>query len=412
MKNKKYSSVVTGYGYDGEGVCKVEGKVTFLPFVIEGENVEFYIEKETSSFCKGKLSKIISESPLREVPPCPYFGICGGCVYQHTNYQNELEIKKNLLAGHLKKANFQEKIEVFPSTQRYGYRNKIRLFVKNEKIGLKIRGSDKVIDVEKCLLVSDRMNDAISKIRTFITGQNLFDVFEEIVIREENSSLLVNFYKTTNITVNYQGLFLLLGKKTGIFETFNQFTRHVLGLEYLQTTEHGLACEFSPTSFHQVNGFVMPLLYEKVLDLVKGANVLNMYSGAGTLSGILLSKSKRVIGIELGDSEHQDAENFKMRNNLKGLLNMHGDCAEVLGRINEKFDTVVVDPPKAGMDKKVCERLNMIGAKRIVYISCDSATMSRDVTRLTNYKISQAYLLDMFACTGEYEALILLEKKV
>lgn len=411
MKNKRVTSLVTGYGYDGEGVCRVEGKVTFLPFVIEGEEVEFYLEQETSSFCKGKLSKVISPSPLRQTAPCPYFGRCGGCSYQHMSYENEIKIKKSLFVSHLKKVGYDGSIQVFPSSQRYGYRNKIKLFVQDEKIGLKYRGGDKVIDIEACRLVTSKINDAIVSVKNFIKGNKLFDIFNEIVIREEKEQVLVNFYKKVDKKVDFQGLFLLLGRKSGIFETYKGFTIHVLGIEEIEIEESGLKCSFKPTSFHQVNNYIMPALYERVLKESQGDNVLNCYSGAGVLSGILLTKSKRVIGIELGASEHEDAEKFKERNNLKGLLNMHGDCAEVLGRIHEKFDCVVVDPPKAGMDKKVCQAINNFEANKLIYVSCDSATMVRDVTRLSNFKVTKAFLFDMFACTGEYEALIVMEKK-
>ncbi len=411
MKNKKVTSLVTGYGYDGEGVCRVEGKVTFLPFVIEGEEVELYLEQETSSFCKGKLSKVVSPSPLRQTPPCPYFGRCGGCAYQHMSYENELKVKKELFASHLKKVGYDGEINVFPSTQRYAYRNKIKLFVQDGKIGLKYRGSDKVIDINSCQLVTDKINDVISVVKNFISGKNLFATFSEIVIREENGQVLVNFYKKIDKKVEFQGLYLLIGKKCGIFETYKGFTRHVLGLEEIEVKEGGLDCTFKPTSFHQVNNFVMPILYESVLKETRGENALNCYSGAGVLSGILLKKCKRVIGIELGLSEHEDAEKFKEKNNLKGLLNMHGDCAEVLGRIHENFDCVVVDPPKAGMDKRVCQAINNCGAKRVIYVSCDSATMVRDVLRMPDFKVTKALLFDMFACTGEYEALIVMEKK-
>lgn len=412
MKNKTYNAVITGYGYDGEGVCKVEGKVTFLPFVIKGEEVELTLQKDTSSFCRGSVKAITSPSPLRENPPCPYFGCCGGCAYMHTTYQNELEIKKQLLRSHLKKVGFEGTVHVVESPQRYGYRNKIKLFVDNDKIGLKIRRSDKVVDIEKCLLVSDKINEVIIFVRSFVKGQNLYQFLQEIIIREENGKVLINFVKSSNKKIDYQGLYLLVGKNLGIFETFNGQTLHKLGLECLETEEFGLKCKFKPTSFHQVNRFVMPKMYQKVLELVKGKKVVNCYSGAGVLSGILLTKCERVIGIELGLSEHNDAQDLKIENNLKGLFNMHGDCGEVLSRIDSKdADMIVLDPPKAGIDKKVAERLNGFSCNKMVYVSCDSATMVRDIARMDNFEIKEVYLFDMFACTGEYEALALLEKK-
>lgn len=409
MKNNKIATIY-GYGYDGEGICRSEGKVTFLPFVIAGEKVEFNIEKETSSFSRGKLVKIISPSEKRELPKCSYFTQCGGCTYQHMNYFCELEIKKELFSSHLKKAGYSGAIQLTPSNNRYGYRNKIKLFLSDGKIGLKCRRSGQIVDIKNCPLSSAKINVTIGKIRSFIKARNLYDIFSQIIIREEDGQVLVNFYKKKDRQLDYLSLYLDLGKSSGIFESFKNKTRYILGLKQISKSEFGLTCSFNPTTFHQVNNFVMEKLYEKVLELASGNSALNCYSGGGVLSGILAKKFKHVVGIELGDSEHNDAQNFKENNHLENLLNIHGDCSKVIPTIKDNFDIAVLDPPKAGMDKLVCDTLNQSGIEKIIYISCDSATMARDVSRMNNYAITYAHLFDMFATTGEYETLVLLEK--
>lgn len=408
MNNNSVKTKISGYGYDGEGVCRVEGKVTFVPFVIEGEEVEISLDRETSSFFKGKLLKVISASTLRQTPPCPYFSKCGGCVYQHTTYLNELEIKQKLLASQLAKCGYTGEIHLTPSEQRFGYRNKIKLFA-DKSVGLKKRNSNEIIDIEQCPLVSEKINIAISIVKKFLLQQKLTNLIKEIVLREDCGQVLVNFYKKTNKSIDYSPLFNSFGENIGLFETFKGKTAHIGGLKQIENEEFGLKCSFKPTSFHQVNKFVMPKLYKRAIELVKGDRILNCYSGAGVLSGILAKKFKNVVGIELGDSEHEDAQKFKKANNLDNLLNLHGDCGKLLKSI-DKFDTILIDPPKAGADKNVCLSLNESGSERIIYISCDSATMVRDVSRMPNYKITYAHLFDMFACTGEYESLIVLEK--
>lgn len=412
MTNKKeFIEEITSYGYDGEGVARVEGKVVFVPYVLKGEKILGEIEDSRSSFCKGKLLEIRQASEKREVPPCPYFSKCGGCAYQHTGYQNELEIKKELLAYQLKRIGVNSEIEVIASPFEYGYRNKIRLFVGNKGLALKERASGNLCTIEKCLLVSNEMNRAIEVINSFILARKLTRVFKEVVIRQEGGNLVVNLVSAVkNTKINYQGLFLRLGSNFGIFETYNKECIHKIGLKSLESEEFGLKCFFNPNTFHQVNRHLTAPLYQKAIDSLVGKTVVNCYSGAGVLSGVLAKSGKRVIGIELGENEHTDAEKLKEENSLFYLTNLKGDCSEVLPRLNEKIDSVIVDPPRSGMDKKVISALNLFNFKRLVYISCNSATLVRDLERLDKFTVKSVSLYDMFARTGEYETIVILEK--
>lgn len=408
---EEFIATITGYGYDGEGVCRKDGKVIFVPYTLRDERVLAEIEESRSSFCRAKLIEVKEKSEFRENPPCPYFGVCGGCTYQHTTYQNELEIKKELLVSQLKKLGYEKEIEVVSSPQEYGYRNKIRLFVGKSGLALKRRASGSLCEIEKCLLVSDEMNKAIEILNSFILARKLNRIYKEVVIRQEGKNLVINFFLSVkNSKVDYQGLVLRLGHDFGIFETYKGKTVHKTGLDVLQSEEFGLECSFKASSFHQVNKFLTCQLYKKAIDELVGDNIVNCYSGAGVLSGAIAKTDKRVIGIELGESEHNDAEELKERNSLFYLTNLKGDCAEVLPRLTEKIDSIIVDPPRSGMDKKVIAVLNQFNFKRLVYISCNSATLIRDLERLQGFKIKNVTLFDMFARTGEYEVLACLEK--
>ena len=401
---KEYIEKIDGIGYDGEGVCRIDGKVVFVPYALRGEKVKLHIVKEKSSFSRAKLIDVIEASEDRESPPCPYFGKCGGCAYQHTTYHNELKIKKELLSNQMKKVGYKGKIEVFPSKHEYKYRNKIKLFVGKE--GLSLKKEDSMCHIENCMLVSDEMNEAIKKIDKFI--KNNLDVFDEVTLREENGQLLIVFNKIKNVEVDYRGIFLVLGRNFGIFECFEGFTIHVVGLNELVTQEMGLNCRFSPRSFHQVNKFLFEELYGEVVKNILGKKVINCYSGAGLLSGVI-AQDHEVIGMELGWSEHEDAERFKEENNLSRLTNLQGDCGDLLFGL--ECDTLITDPPRKGMSKEVTETINQMKCKRVIYISCDSATMTRDIARLNNYVIKEVKLFDMFARTGEYETVAILERE-
>lgn len=398
---------VIGYGYDGEGVCRVDGKVVFVPYALRGEKILLKIEDSRSSFCRGKVIEIKEKSPIRQNAPCPYFERCGGCVYQHTTYQNELEIKKDSLSSQLNKIGINNEIEVIPSPFEYGYRNKIRMFVGENGLSLKERASSNLCPIDNCMLVSKEMNRAIEIVNSFISAQKLKNFYKEVVIREEGNNLIVDFIVSKKKSkVNYQGLYLRLGRNYGIFEN----SIHKLGLHGLNSNEFGLKCSFKPNTFHQVNKYLTDILYKSAIEWVAGKSVVNCYSGAGVLSGAISQSGKRVIGIELGQSEHNDAEELKEENGLFYLTNMHGDCAEILPKLNEKIDTVIVDPPRSGMDKSVVETLNKLTFDRLIYISCNSATLVRDLGRLNGFSVKKVLLFDMFARTGEYETLVILEK--
>lgn len=408
----KSRAKITSYGYDGEGVCRVDGKVCFVPFALKDEEVEFSIVKSNSSFSRGELTKIIKKSEKRTEPPCPYFGKCGGCTYQHTTHENELEIKKELLASQLKKLGFNEDFEVFPSSKEYGYRNKIKLFVYGSKIGLKQRQSDHVCDIENCMIASAPINKAIQAIRVFFNAQKLYNFYEEIVIKSGNDFCLINFIMKSQKKVNYQGLYLMLGSKFGIYETFKGQTKYIVGIKNIQSNDFGLNCEFSIGSFHQVNDEIEKLLYQNIVASIKGENILNCYSGGGVLSGIIAAKKLFVTGIELGQSAHEDAEKLKDQNNLIYLRNLQGDCATVLPKVIENSESIIVDPPRSGMNKNVVEMINLSSAKRFIYVSCNSATFVRDASLLKNYTLKEVKLFDMFPRTGEYEILGIFDKKI
>lgn len=409
MKEIKKAKV-EDYGYDGEGVARGDGKVVFLPFALIGEEVEFESGDEKSSFIRGKVTKICKQNPNRIEPPCQYFGKCGGCSLQHACYDHELEIKKQLLKAQLRKTKFQGEIEVFASPKEFEYRNKIRLFVGRDGLSLKERASSKLVPINKCLLVKDKINTAIENINIFIKTQNLYKQYREVVIREEGDKVLINFVLTRPSKVNYQGLYLIIGNCCGIFETLNKKTVHKIGLKSLESVELGVKATFSVNSFHQVNPFLMEQLYKKVIENVEGKTVVNCYSGAGVLSGVLAKSCQNVVGIELGKSEHEDSEHLKSENRLNNLINICGDCGQVLAKNHFNADTIVVDPPRAGMSVDVCEAIDRLNAKRLIYVSCDSATMVRDLTRMKNYQLKKAFLFDMFAKTGEYESLCVLDR--
>ena len=174
----------------------------------------------------------------------------------------------------------------------------------------------------------------------------------------------------------------------------------------------GLIAEFNVNSFHQVNNFLTENLYLKVIENIKGDKVINCYSGAGILSGVLAKSCSKVVGIELGLSEHQNAEKLKQTNKLKNLINICGDCSVKLPSVKGEFNTIVVDPPRAGLDKRVINAIvNRKSCERLIYVSCDSSTLVRDLSILKEvFNVKKVYLFDMFSRRREFETLVILDR--
>lgn len=410
MENKIITTIVD-YGYDGEGVGKLNGKVCFIPYALKGEQVELKIVDEKKEFIDGKLEKVILPSDKRIKAKCPYFSICGGCSYQNIDYSEELKIKRELAERQLKKLNYYNEINVISSPKPYSYRNKIKLFVADKRIGLKKRNSNEICEIDNCELVQKQINNTLHEIKNFVRENNLYQKIENIIIRQENDECLINFYVKNLLKDNIlKQLYKRLGINNGLYQTYNQKKIYVCGLKFLEKEEFSLTCRFSPYSFHQVNNEVCNMLYRRILEEVSDENVINCYSGNGVLSGVLCKKCKNVTAIELGKSEHKEAELLKQLNNLTNLTNINGDCGEILPKLVDNFETIIIDPPRKGVDKKVIQAIRDTNFKKLIYVSCNVATLVRDLQRLGEFKIESIELYDMFARTGEYEMLAIISK--
>ena len=413
MDKKMIELEITDYGYSGEGVGRNGGKVCFVPYTIKGEKVLAKIKQERSGFCKCQPVKILKVSERRQVPPCPYFACCGGCAFQHLSYDDELEIKRNMLASQLKKVGFGGEIHLARSPKEYFYRNKIKLFCSGDRLALYRAESNDKIEIERCLLVEKEIDQAMCVVQTFIFAKKIGEAIQNVYIRKQGDGLLVWFIFKHNIKVDFQGLQIMLGAKSGIYSSVAaQKPKHISGLEVLSANEFDLECEFAVDAFHQVNNEVGEKLYKKVVSLAKGNNVINAYSGAGVLSALLAKKKKLVYGIELGVAEHLSAQSLKEKNNIENLFNIQGDCAKHIPKLlNSSIDCIILDPPRSGADKTVIEAINNSDVAQVIYISCDSASLARDISRLGRYIVQQVYLFDMFARTSSSETLCVLTKR-
>lgn len=403
---------IQDYGYDCEGVARREdGKVCFVPYTLKGERVLAQVVEEEKSFVRCRCQEIKKKSEKRVLPLCQYYGVCGGCNLQHTSYEQELAIKKEVLSKQLSKAKYNGQINVVKSEKEYFYRNKIKLFRAEKGLGLKKPASNEVVEIEKCVIVDEYLNKALKAVQTFIKAQGILEQTRQVVLKNQGDDVLVWFNFEKEVKVDFQGLQIMLGYGSGIFMSVGDSSpRKVLGAENLTFKENDIDGTIKVNSFRQVNSEVAQKLYECVLKHIKIGDVVNAYSGAGLLTA-MIAKKNRCYGIEIGEAEHSDAEKLKRENSLGKMFNFLGDVRRVLPKVlGASVKTVVLDPPRKGCDKRVCQILNDSKVERIIYISCDSATLTRDIQRLRSYKISSATLFDMFPKTANMETVVVLDK--
>lgn len=388
--------LITDIGFDGEGVGRVDDKVCFVRFALVGEKVEVEPYQVHLKYIKAKLINIIQPSDKRIESPCPYFSQCGGCDFQHLGYQDELSIKKEILLRQLKKLGLDISIKVNASPKEFFYRNKVKMFSTEDGLAFHSAFDNSLVKIKKCLIASQQINKTVELLSQFLQKHNLLGKTEFVEIKEIDKTIVVNLFVKQALNADFNDFIKDFDCKIYIFQTENKQPRFIVG--------SGSCCRYAPNSFQQVNDDVAALLYQKVCSFAKEKTIANCYSGAGILSKMLLeSGAKKVFGLELGKSEHNDAQSLKKQCKLSSMQNIQGDCAHTLPTIKDKVDLIVVDPPRAGCSKKVIQSINYSSAAELVYISCNHASFARDIGLLNNFQLDQIELFDMFPKTANFE---------
>ena len=436
-KNDELEVDIVRLGANGEGVAMYQGMVIFVPFALVGERVLVHIVCDKKTFFFAKLLKVIKPSKDRIEPKCPYFGRCGGCDLQHMSKECEQSFKKEMVQNSLEKyAKIQTEInDVVDSDKEFGYRNKFAFPVREEngeiKIGMFAKNSHRVIDVNECLLQSQTSKTIVDCFREFLKESKLSAFNEQsgnglvkhIVVREKDNSFVLTVVVTENQDVNFEPLISKLKnyfKCFGIVKNVNKLNNNVIfgnldikiyGNDEIEIEEFGVKYSVNNRSFFQVNNFIKTKIYEKIIELVGTENnIIDAYSGAGLLSAVLAKTSKNVYGVEIVKEATENANKLKNENKLYNLTNINGDCAKVIPELSKKLKgdfAIVVDPPRKGLDKKVVESFLEAVPHKIVYLSCNPATLARDLGLLKEkYDITFVQPYNMFPNTANVETLV------
>lgn len=441
-KNDELEVVIERLGVNGEGIAVHNGIVIFVAGALPGEKVKIHIINDKNKFLIAKLLEVVEQSPERVLPKCPHFSKCGGCDIQHMCYASQLKMKKDLVFGTIKKyAGLEVDVhDVVPSPQEFRYRNKFAFPVADEdgqiKIGMFKKNSHKIIEIEDCLLQSKKTKTILKLFKEYLTENKISaynettkkGVVKHIVVRESGESFVLTVVVTDEKFNKFEPLIQKLKNEFssfGLYKNVNKLQNnvifgnldvHIFGLKELEKEEFGIKYFVNNRSFLQVNDGIKNLVYNKIIELVgENKNVIDAYSGAGLLSSIIAKNSGSVYGVEIIKEATENANNLKKINNLHNLTNINGDCAKEIGSLVGSIDgdfAVIVDPPRKGLDAKVVEAFLNAEPEKIVYLSCDPATLSRDI-KLLSQKYEPVFVepYDMFPQTANVETLVCLKLK-
>ncbi|MGQ9632898.1 MAG: class I SAM-dependent RNA methyltransferase [Bryobacteraceae bacterium] len=388
--------------YGGRGLGRLEGEVVLIPFVLPGERVRVRVERRRSGLGEAALAEVVAASQARVEPPCPYFGRCGGCQYQHASYEAQLEHKAAILRETLQRVGklpAPEELRVV-AAEPYGYRNRAQFHIQGGRIGFRQAGSNRLCPVEKCLICSPRINLALGELLA-MAGDSKWPSFVRT---------LELFTNEVEVQVN------ILSTERPLARRFFEWCGERLAgadaaiLEYAACGER---FRVSRRSFFQVNRFLLERLVEEAMKDIAGEEAWDLYAGVGLFSVLLARRFAVVTAVESGAEAARDLKFNAQRASLP-IRVLHAAVENFLAGCAHAPEFVLADPPRAGLGPAVVQHLVRLHPPVLAVVSCDPATLARDLAGLTagGYRLESMTLVDLFPQTYHIETVARLKWSV
>ncbi|MCK9266880.1 23S rRNA (uracil(1939)-C(5))-methyltransferase RlmD [bacterium] len=438
-------------------VGKVNEKIVFVPDAIFGDKIKVRIVKESKNFSYGETTKIVEDSPFKVVPTCPYFGVCGGCAFQDILYDKQIQLKEKYILTTLQKLggvdiNKVEKFPIIPSADKFFYRNKMEFAFGMDKgeiaIGLRERSSpfnkrrsrNNIISLEKCPIFSNKVETLFPLIKKFAkdTGKTAYDsyvnegFFRHLVMREGKNTdevmliLVTRSDSSFNIipladslsksNIALKSLWWVENDRVSDVVAF-QKKNHLLGDSWIQEKVGNLKYKVYPSTFFQPNTKTAEILYEKIKENIKelnSKNVLGLYCGSGAIEIFISDIVKNIDGIDIEPANIDNAFENARINNITNCNFQSVSVEDIFKKASLKeYDTLILDPPRAGITNKALKNILSLNIPSIIYVSCNPATFARDIKKMEEegYKLLKIYCADFFPHTPHIESMGVLTKK-
>ncbi|AWI07203.1 23S rRNA (uracil-5-)-methyltransferase RumA [Clostridium drakei] len=449
-KNEEYDMNITGMGYEGEGVGKINDFTVFVPGALLNEKVKVKIVKVNKNFAFAKLIDVMEASEYRTEPACNIYKRCGGCQLQHYSYRAQLDFKKQRVKDCIERIGKLKTSEVILNDtigmdDPYRYRNKVQLPVgeKNGEvnIGFYAQRTHEIINMDICNIQHEAADKVLKLIKSWMKKYKIEAYNEQlhsgsirhIMVRKAfktNEVMVVVVTRSNELPHKEELIEMLIESKENIVSIIQNVnskkTNVILGIECITLWGKDNISDYigdfkfniSPLSFFQVNPVQTEVLYNNALEyasLTGNETVFDAYCGTGTISLFLSQKAKKVYGIEIVPQAIENAKINAKQNNIDNAEFIVGESEKVIPELIKngvKADVVVVDPPRRGCEKSLLEAIAQMSPERIVYVSCDPGTLARDLSILDElgYKATEIQPVDMFPQTAHVETVVLMSR--
>lgn len=379
--------------YGGDGLSRVNGEVLFVPYVLPGEAVSVERTGARKHVQRARLQSVNTASPDRVTAPCPVFGKCGGCQYQHASYESQLRYKRDILIETLQRTG---KIQVDPESitmvpcEPYGYRNRAQFHFESGRVGFREMGSKTLVPAQQCPISSPKLNQVLGKLNKMVRDRRWPNFLESLEAFTDEKHVQWNVMESDRPLAKH------------FFEWLaEEIPGTVLGpLDYLVNNDE---FRVSGPSFFQVNRFLVSSMDEWAIGASRGETAWDLYAGVGLFSLPLARRFKHVTAVEAGRAAAADLERNARRANLEiDIAQLQTEA--FLADMEEAPDFVLADPPRSGMEKASTARLLALRPKTLVIVACDPATLGRDLATLgAAYEIESLTMLDLFPQTFHIE---------
>lgn len=440
-KNDKVIGVCENYTHEGFGVVKVNGFPLFVKGMLQGEKGELIVTFVKKSFGFAHLRTRLKTSPKRVTPPCPIANQCGGCQLQHMHYDEQLRFKKEQVQNAMQRiAKLTLPIHDVIGMNAYeNYRNKGQIPVGLTQTGDVVTGfyrihTNDIVNTDTCRIQSTKINEVLRVMRTLFKNYQNANVFRHLLIKHafvSNEIMVVWIVRTKSFVHKEEmknDLLRAIPEIKSVILNINTRTDNVIlgeteellyGTNFITDALKNLKFHISSKSFYQVNPAQTQVLYERALSYCKLTGhelVIDLYCGVGTISMFLAQQAKKVIGIEIIPQAIQDAKENALLNGLHNIEFICSDAATYAKELCKKQlqpDVIVIDPPRKGCDEETLHSIVQMRPSRIVYISCDVATLARDLHRFTlqGYQAEELQPVDMFPFSFHIETIAFLQRK-